>query len=359
MVDPTASDSLPLPAEIASLGTPERVFTPGTGKAPPLAGSVLAVSIGLGGVAFWACAAVLMGWIVLGGNPPPREAALFGGLPCMLLGTAALLWAAWDLLGGSIKNQAYALFPQALVELHPRRHRVIRWEDLGIPVTTKVAGQTAYRAAVRGAAPLYFDYTLPEHEALRRAISARHFLVALGGDERLLSLPVAVPARHFLAQHWGPMGVPLATYRVSRVGDFALLLRVGDGVSDDPQGSAAKNPALAFGGVGGALAGLREFVDQNKYEQFQKNMQRVEGASERELLDHAADLDGSFVVSAAKVQLAPPASWQQLGGCSIAGRLQLDHSGEAPRVLELLRTADLATAKELLGTAPSPAAATI
>jgi hypothetical protein len=374
-----------LPAEVAALGMPEQVFAPAKRVAAPatrpfgvhIRTSLLIAGMGL---LFWLCAVVFLGVLPVPGTPPPPpEIGLYAGAPCVLVGSGFLIWAAWLGMGGTrghktylgmdlptdltldprkLRNpgtQTYLLYKRGLVEFCPDRHRIIPWEKVGIPQVSGLPGFVDYRVPVQGEESLRFDYTMPDHAELARAVTRQHYVGAVGGEAALASLSTAGAAPFFLA---GGLG---ATYRISLLGKSLLFLRVGDGTTEDPdplKEEKAVNEMTKFGLLGGLVVGFMAataYPTVRSFRNFQAKMQRLEGASQRELFQAVAEQSaypGSFLIPAERlveVRFEAPTWWTRLKYAGAAKLLVLVHTPEGKTVVGI-RAENLATAEAVLAT---------
>jgi hypothetical protein len=346
MSEPNLDLRSSLPPEVADLGTPEQVFPPGTGKRPP--NSYLAVTAAWAalGLVLWVCAALAVGVIVIPGKPLPKDTGLMLGIPCMILGTLVMLYAAWHGMGGEISPHAYLFYKDVLVECSPTRHRIIRWESIRV-ATLNGGPARQYRFPVRDGKAILFDYTTPDHERLANAITRKRLLVAVGGETVADALPTRTPTPFFLAY----TRVPGATYRVSRVGQNLLFLNMGACLTEEPKENE-HNQLLTMGAIGGLMAGLQQYTKLTAYHKFVEIMDRLRAAGERELFQLAAEYPGSFLVSAddlREARIDPPSFWMRLEG-TVAGRLRLPDTGDGKWTLNLPKPKDLSTATRELAT---------
>jgi hypothetical protein len=267
------------------------------------------------------------------------------GIPCVVLAFLFSVLAAYEGLGGQlgppVVSRAYLLYKDCLVELFPDRHRIIPWERVGSPQAIDILLTKEYRVPVREGKTLLFDSTVPDHAELAQAINRQRLLGALGGEAGLAALPAGSPVPFFLA---GSTSLRAATYRVSRLGNNLLFLHVGEGVTEEPKYEPKVNAAGALGALAAAAGTYTSFLS---YRKFRTNMERVEGADERELFQAACELPESFLVPAANVLglgKDAPSWWQRLCSTGV-GTLQVVHPTDGKKkALALLSSRDYATA---------------
>ena len=158
--------SLPrvVPTPVKALGEPEDVFRPsakvsGSGK---LTGSLLALialgSLGIAGMLFY-CAVHPFGV----SPPPPSVCWPAGGALC-LLACFALYGSNYYFSGKGDPRQAYLSFAECLVEISPKGHRIIPWDQIAAPRSSPALKM--FRFSTAGGKDIAFDSSMPRHDDL-------------------------------------------------------------------------------------------------------------------------------------------------------------------------------------------------
>lgn len=161
-----------LPQAIRALGEPEQLFPPSatassTGK---LIGSLLLV----GTVILAAIAATMIycGVHPFGINPPPPDVCWIVGGILFLLALGAAFGSYYYFTGAGDNKQTYIIYRDCLVELFPKQHRIIRWEQIGASKNA-VPWMKIFRFTTRNGKDISFDGTLPNHIKLASMIGDR------------------------------------------------------------------------------------------------------------------------------------------------------------------------------------------
>jgi hypothetical protein len=334
-----------LAADVANLGEPVEVFSPGP-AAINKTNISLALLCVLTGLLVLAGASIFIAELIqpLGKDPLPREIAWGGAIGCGVIALTFLGFAGW--FGARIRvtgRQEFHFHKDALVEVVPNRRRVIPWEQIGSQRPTSGFAKT-HRFPVAGGKDLRFNYEIPNHEALAKAIAgyalAHTLRRSLGGDQAMAALANGRPAGHFVGRTQSWTGGE--TYRITAIGDCLLFLKVATGFM------SAKPQANAFGALGAVAAAGPVW----RYMKFIETMRKLDGLDAGELVRAAGQYEGSFLLKAAEIRgfaFESPSLVRQL--CTAqkhAGLLVLSrHAGEALR-LELPEPADPIHAREEL-----------
>ena len=161
----------PVPTLVKSLGEPEEVFLPsakvsGTGI---LTGSLLALialgSLGIAGMLFY-CAVHPFGV-----SPPPPSVCWPAGAALCLLASFALYGSNYYFSGKGEPKQSYLSFPQCLVEISRKGHRIIPWDQIAARKSSPAL--TMFRFSTAGGKDIAFDSSLPRHNDLASLILDR------------------------------------------------------------------------------------------------------------------------------------------------------------------------------------------
>jgi hypothetical protein len=357
----SAQSELPesVPAEVAALGKPERVYLPDDKQFQRKRMLVRVVA--------GACGLLLAGLALTAdflGAPKPDATGTVRVLPLVLIGAALpfFLVAMW--FGGARWGEAWGprtflVYPDALVELRGGRHRIIPWTTLG-SLLPSVPLLASYRFAVESGGPLSFDTTVCDHEALSGTIKQRadgRGAAAAGWsaghsleDEAVRAeMAAAVPTAHFLARQLGG-----GVFRVALLGKKLLFNRIkaGDGVGE-PRPNVA--PLVTMGMAGGLIGGFATWAATARRKAFLEEKAALDRADASTLVQYAAAVEGSFVVSPEEVRtldIDPPSFLKHLfkgaGGTRQACLIKLSHARFGELTLELLSDEDTLTAiKEL------------
>ena len=178
MSQPASTTSLrnPLPAPVEALGPPEEIFPPSTQRSSlgTLMGSLLAVLAlpltGIGGMLLY-CAVY-----PFGSNPPPVAVCWAAGGGLLLFAFGAVFGSYYYLSGKGDNHQAYLIFPECLVEIHPNQHRIIPWEAIREKMAASkaaVAALRSFRFSAGAGKDVAFDSSLPRYEELAAVLRSR------------------------------------------------------------------------------------------------------------------------------------------------------------------------------------------
>jgi hypothetical protein len=162
----------PLPAPVKAMGEPEQIFRPGThaSGAGKITAAILAVLafgfLGVGGMLLY-CAVHPFGT-----SPPPPAVSWLAGGALALLGCASAFGSYYYFSGAGDNKQTFLIYSNCLVELFPRQHRIIPWEEIGASKSA-VPILKMFRFSTGTGKEIAFDSSLPKHDELASLISSR------------------------------------------------------------------------------------------------------------------------------------------------------------------------------------------
>jgi hypothetical protein len=170
----------PVPPEVKALGQPQQIFLPGIecsklGRITAAVFAILALGfLGIGGMLLY-CAVH-----PFGSSPPPPVVCWIVGGVLSLLGCASALGSYHLSSGAGDNKQAYLVYDKCLVELFPRRHRVIPWEKIATS-TSNTPVLKMFRFSTGTGKDIAFDSSLPKHDELAGLIDLRRGTPARSG----------------------------------------------------------------------------------------------------------------------------------------------------------------------------------
>jgi hypothetical protein len=358
----SAQSELPesVPAEVAALGKPERVYLPDEKQ---FKRNRTLVRVFFGG-----CGLLLAGLALTAGflgAYKPDPTGTLRVVPLVLVGLSlpffmVALWfgaARWgDAWWGP---RTFLVYPDALVELRGGRHRIIPWKTIGALLPTAPL-LDPHRFAVQSGGPLSFGSSVRDHEALCDTIkqrargrgapaagwSAGH---SMGDEAARAELAAAVPTAHFLARQLGG-----GVFRVTLLGKKLLFNRMkeGDGAGE-PRANVA--PLVTMGMAGGLISGFNTWAATARRKAFLEEKAALDRADADTLVRYAAAVEGSFALAPEEVRtldIDPPSLlkhlFKGLDGTRQACLIKLAHARFGELTLELLSDEDTLTAiKEL------------
>jgi hypothetical protein len=196
-----------VPAAVAQLGEPERVFMPRKGCAP--INLTLGLTLGIGAVLFCIGAgAMYFATKQPGTDETTKQMLLAMSVVVFLIGLAILAGALFLATGGADNKLVFLIFPDQIVELSSKAHRIIPWNKLGtIPDDASFGsiGQLKYfRFSTGTKQNLYFDHSTPNHdelaELIRNRIAGKRFSSSLPSQSRSVQTQQQVPGSGIQAQ---------------------------------------------------------------------------------------------------------------------------------------------------------------
>jgi len=336
----------PNASDLERLGDPLEVFSPGPATINKTNISLALLCV-LTGLLVFAGAGIFIAELIqpLGKDPLPRDIAWGGAIGCSAIAVTFLGFAVWFATRIRVRSpQEYRFHKEALVEVFPDRHRLIRWDQIGVARPTAGVAKM-HRFPVAGERDLRFNYEIPNHEALAKAISGYALTHAirqsLGGDEAMAALANGRPVGYFVGRTQSWTGGE--TFRITAIGDCLLFVKVATGfMSAQPQPNA-------FGALGAVAAAGPVW----RYRKFTETMRKLEGLDASELIRAAGQFGGSYLLKAVEIRgvgfESPSLIRQLFTGHKHSGRLVFSrHTGDALR-LELPEPRDLMHAREELG----------